>query len=421
MMAVPGLLDLGDPAALALLRRLDLYWGGMDAPTQAATLAALEVTVPPPAMPALDGSEDETTGPPLRQYLLPGGSLALGDPRGGFMVCDPADALAFDGATARRLHIMLSRRHAGITVLHGSTGAESRPGPPPVSGASSPYPQAVTVLPAKLLQRRTGWTGPSAIQWHVGGAVAWPFAPAPALLALATVLTGVRLVPDASAIFPERWGAGGADEAFALVSPALAAHLDDLLTLDVSDALRWALIRTCTDGPASLASRMAEALFAVPSFLLPDPALLPGAPDGAWEETLAVLQHPHHPQVLLGLTQPHRAVSGLRAALKDQQAHILVAGTRVAVETDAALFALRQAQVNGRLAILLCPPADGPVALYGMARDVALRTGGTVLAAAPCWGFRHRIEPDGREAGNAAWFGMGAALDEIDLLCADAF
>jgi hypothetical protein len=42
----------------------------------------------------------------------------------------------------------------------------------------------------------------------------------------------------------------------------------------------------------------------------------------------------------------------------------------------------------------------------------------TVTVSAPASGFCHRIDRLGQEAGNAAWFGMGAGLDEMDVFAA---
>ena len=46
-------------------------------------------------------------------------------------------------------------------------------------------------------------------------------------------------------------------------------------------------------------------------------------------------------------------------------------------------------------------------------------TSGRVIGVAPCWGYCHRMDAEGTETGNAGWFGMGAGLDEIDLIVGD--
>lgn len=93
-------------------------------------------------------------------------------------------------------------------------------------------------------------------------------------------------------------------------------------------------------------------------------------------------------------------------------------GVSAALESDAALFVARWATENGRIGVLLDPRVS-PLGLYSLAASLAHATDGAVVVAAPCWGFCHRIGRD-HEAGNAAWFGMGAGLDELDLLLSSA-
>jgi hypothetical protein len=395
-------LDLGDPSALALLRRLDARWGDMDPAARAAALAGLELVVPPPPVP----------GGPL---LMPGGSLALGRPLGdgGLLVCDPEGALVLPQEAAASLRMALEGRAGCATLLHRGDGPACLGGGPP----DDLPPQAATLVPAGTLPAFPDT--PAVVRWHAGGAAAWPLAPAPGLLALAA---GLAAVPLGGPGLGARIDAPGAEAAFARLSPALAAHLDDLLALDLSDALRWALTGLCTDGRASLANRMAEVLPVLPAVLLPDPEALPGAPGAGWEAALPELRTGG--AVLLGVeapAQPRRAVFALRAVLAEAPARLLRGEEEIALGSDLALFAAPQAAACGRLMVLLAPPAGGPVALYALAREAAQRAGAAVLAAAPCWGFRHSIRADGSEAGNAAWFGMGAALDELDLVCPDAF
>ena len=88
-------------------------------------------------------------------------------------------------------------------------------------------------------------------------------------------------------------------------------------------------------------------------------------------------------------------------------------GVTASLGSDAALFVARRAGDGGRIGVLIEPHACATRTLHSGA-DIAKEAGGSVIAAAPCWGFCHRIAANGREAGNAAWFGMGAGLDELD-------
>jgi hypothetical protein len=85
---------------------------------------------------------------------------------------------------------------------------------------------------------------------------------------------------------------------------------------------------------------------------------------------------------------------------------------------DTALGAVLPDGSAGRVGVII-PHPHSPLELYTMATKLARQLGATVIASAPCWGFCHRVAPDGIEAGNAAWFGMGIGLDEIDALVND--
>jgi hypothetical protein len=117
-------------------------------------------------------------------------------------------------------------------------------------------------------------------------------------------------------------------------------------------------------------------------------------------------------------------VAALRAAVSDDTAVIFhesrdgQQGVTAALDSDAALFVARWAGEGGRVGVLF-EPRLAPVGLYTLAAELAREVGGTVVAAAPCWGFCHRVTAHGREAGNASWFGMGVGLDELDLLVSD--
>ena len=194
-----------------------------------------------------------------------------------------------------------------------------------------------------------------------------------------------------------------------------------MLPVELSDDLRIALTDLCVSGGDSLAGRLADALAAVPACFLGDAETRPGEPPASWHFGGALLRQAGRPLVLLGLEgcpEPRRAIAVLREAISDTSA-LVFHETRdgqhrvtASLDSDAALFVARRAGDGGRIGVLI-EPQPAPSELYTLAADIAKEAGGGVLAAAPCWGFCHRVAADGREAGNAAWFGMGAGLDEL--------
>ncbi len=377
-------LDLGQPGAIALLQRLDLSWPRLGAAARRTLLSRLVLLPPCPACPADTGGQ---------VALLPGGALAWRDAAGRLLVCDPGSATAFADAAARRLRRDLAGVAEAVSVRQAPEGARLLPGAPAALRAPS-----ATLLPsgAPALADRLGGSGPAMVAWHRGGAVAWMLAEAPGLVGLAAALTAAPLRPG-HGLDRDHWAAEDAQAVFRLISPALAMHLDDLLALDLSDSLRWALRDLACDGPGSLASGLAGILQALPAAL---PAGDGGGRSGAGEVMLS----------LAGIAMPRRAVLGLRAALGHRPARL----RRADGEADLAAAAALPPPAQGPWDVLMAPPPDGPAGLYALAHEVARRCGATVTAVAPCWGFHHRIDADGRtEAGNAAWFGMGPTLDEL--------
>ncbi len=384
-MLADRVLELDDPGSIALLQHLDLVWPQLPTTVRSSLLASLVLLPPSPVR----GEHADA-----QAALLPGGALAWHDETGRLLVCDPESATAFAGDAARRLRRELAGIPAAFSVQHAPDGARLVPG----VAAALRGPSA-TLLPsgAPVLAGSFGAASPAMVVWHQGGAVAWALAEAPGLVGLAAALTGVPLLPE-QALARELWAAEDALTVFQLISLALAMHLDDLLALDVSDSLRWALRQHACSGPDSLASGLADVLQALPSALPAVPGT--GRKGKAGEVMLS----------LADVTMARRAVLGLRAALGNRAARLRRTGGEVDLAADAALFAAQP----GTLRVLMAAPPDGPVGLYALAHEIAGRCGATVTAVAPCWGFQHRIDADGRtETGNAAWFGMGPTLDEL--------
>jgi hypothetical protein len=392
-------LDLGCAASLARLRRADQQWLRLDPAAGRSALADLDIAVPP-REPAADDL-----------VVLPGGAIALFGTAPGALVCDPQEAVATTQPDRWRTALGAD----ALTLLHGPAGLAVHAGPPP------PRPPAQCLTIAADLPGAPA--GRVLIQWLRHGAVLWPLVQAPPLLVLAATLTGQPLEPGAPPLPAADWQAADADLRYDRVAPALAEHVSDLLAAEVSDALRFALVAHCVDGRASLASRIAEALAVLPAHVLPRPAAWPGAPTAGWGSAAARLLTSRSPLVLLGLERadpPRRTVTALRAAAQRQRRAALFLETDdpadreiIPIDSDAALFLARRAAATVRLGLVCAPPED-PIALYALAHHLAEAADVPVLAAAPCWGFRHRIDPDGGEAGNAAWFGLGAGLDELD-------
>jgi hypothetical protein len=215
-----------------------------------------------------------------------------------------------------------------------------------------------------------------------------------------------------------------------LIAPALTERLVEVLGPGLDDFPFFALRDACVTGHLSLAWRIAEAIGALPSCFLDDPDAVPGMPPGVWRNGIGHLRDAAGGVALLCLDKAAGTVASIRALRGViEQAEVLAFGeqgeslpgtplnTPVPLHGDAAIFLARRASAAGWLALAVPAPA-APVDLYARAHAAAEATGGQITTAAPCWGFLHSIGPNGKEAGNAGWFGMGAGLDEIDAMFA---
>jgi hypothetical protein len=351
--------------------------------------------------------------------LLPGGAVTLRGPD-AILVCDPAEAIGFNAAEANRLHRGLGARVDVSTLSHTAKGV--------VLCARVPKllpPQAATIAPdATKLPIRTPFTGPVLIQWGIRGAVAWPLVTAPAAFAVVASIaasplarSGSGLINHVSAIASGSWYAEDAEARSRLIAPALAEHLTD--TLGDSAA--------CLDGRDGLIGRIGEMLAMLPSCFLPDPTAIPGAPPAAWKHGIAHIFDAADNLALLGLDHviaPIAMIHALRDFIDDAELLAFdsdgaaLPGSPVRLHSDAAMFLARNIRARDRLGLAVPTPAS-PVDLYALEHNAADVTGARITAIAPCWGFCHRIDADGEECGNAGWFGMGAGLDEMDVLLAD--
>ena len=354
--------------------------------------------------------------------LLPGGILVMRHPE-AILVADPLEAVTLRDIEARQLRRSLSGRLGVATLLHTEDGITLRTQLPDLL----PPQSASIVTDASKLPGQAATPGPVVIQWFANGATIWPLVPAPPSLALAASVAAVQVAENAPPVAPEFWDAADGETRLHLVAAGLVDYLSELLADDLSDDLRFALADLCVGGSDSLASRLADALAAIPACFLGDPSTSPGEPPLSWNTGVALLRRARGPLALLGLEtacEPRRTIAALREAIADPTAVIFhetrygQRGVTASLGSDAALFVARWAGADGRIGVLL-EPRCSPLELYALAAGLAQETGGAVIAAAPCWGYCHRVAADGREAGNAAWFGMGAGLDELDLLVSD--
>ena len=414
---LPFELDLRSHAGFARLRRMNLLWPELPDSKRRAWSRNLEIVLPPRALAARDIA------------LLPGGAVTIRD-QNAILVCDPAEANTFNETEAKRLRRVLGVRADVATVSHAGEGIVLTRRVP-----KSLPPQAVTVVPdASKLPVRTGFTGAVLIQWSTRGAVAWPLVAAPPTFALAASIAATPLaesrpglVRQASPLAPETWSADDAEARFQLIAPALGEHAVDVIADTVRGDLRDALIGVCVRGSESLAWRIAQGLAMLPSCFLEDPAAIPGSPPASWRQAADHVRDATENLVLLGLDNmfgPVATIRALRDVIEDAEV-LAVAGNGdalpggpVPLHCDTGIFLARQAEEHGRLGLVMPMPAS-PVDLYTLAHDVAAMTGVRVIAVAPAWGFCHRVAPSGEESGNAGWFGMGAGLDEVDVMFAD--
>jgi hypothetical protein len=418
----PKSLDLRECAELARLRRMSLRWPELSATEQHAWLKSREIMLPP----------CEIAKPEIA--LLPGGAVALRSP-GETLVCDPVEAVVFNQAEVKPLRRLLRGRGDVTTLIHTSGGVTLHSRVP-----KHLPPQAVSIMPNMgKLPFRDGFSGPGLIQWGLHGAVARPLVAASGLLALAVSIAAspqvgggpglVRggLVRGGWGIVAETWQAADAADRCRLIAVGLMEHLSDLVAGTICDELRFGLMEACTEGPESLAARIAKALAILPTCFAADPNAFPGTPPLVWRRAMAHIRDAMHPRSLLGLdnlVDPLAVTRSLRDTLEHAEVTAFdedgdaVLGGPVALHSDAALFLARKAGSQGRLGVAIPTPAS-PLDLYALIQEVALVSQARIIAVAPAWGFCHRIGPDDEESGNAGWFGMGVGLDEVDDISGD--
>ena len=410
-------LDLREGAGFAELRRMNLLWPELSANEQRGWLDRTDIMLPPCEIGRTE------------MALLPGGAVALRSPT-DILVCDPGEAAVFNQAEVKQLRRLLRGRADVITMLHVGGEVLLQPRVP-----KQLPPQAVSIVPnAGRLPFRVGFNGPVLIQWGQHGAVARPLVVVSGLLALAVSLAaapridrGPGLIRGGSVITADTWQAVDIEDRCRLIVVALLEHLSDLVADTVCDDLRCALMEDCAAGPESLAARIAKAIGVLPTCFHPDPDALPGAPPAVWRQAMAHIHESPHPRALFGLDNlidPLAAIRSLRDSLElaevmafDQDGEIVLGGP-VALHSDAALFLARSAGPLGRLGVTIPTPVS-PLDLYALTHEIALVSRARILAVAPAWGFCHRIGPNGKESGNAGWFGMGVGLDEVDTLLGD--
>lgn len=403
-------IDLADPAGMALLARLDICWLHMSGKEQAKCLRDKHFTISI-SVPAVSGI-----------VILAGGIVALRTPE-GVLVADPLSAVTLSAVAARRLETVLRSRRNVMTLVHDTAGVTSQPGVP-----AKFSPQTVTVVAAaSRLPHSAGMSGPALVQWCRGGATAWSLRAAPPLAVLAAHAASLAVVHGGVPVPAAFWSAPDSASRQDRIADSVAELANGLLGDDISDDLRRTVIDCCIAGPDSLASRIADVLGAIPACFHAGASQSPGEPPAAWRHGAALLHELGADHVMLGLrdvAHPHRAIAALRSTLSDVAAMLfLEAGTdarraTVALGSDAAEFLTRRAGPHGRIGVIIPSAATCPADLYAIAHGLTAGANATVVISAPCWGLCHQIASDFSEAGNAGWFGMGAGLDELDIVVA---
>jgi hypothetical protein len=399
--------DLAQACRSGLLALLDFHWPLLTEAQRAACLQDKHFSVPAP--------RPYTSG----LFLLPGGVLVLATPE-GLLVADPVSAVSFTPDEAKVLNTAVRRRRDALTVLHQPDGVVCRTGLP-----ARRAPQCMTIVSGmQKLVKCASISGPGLIHWSSGGAMVWALRAAPPLFTLALRASAIELLPDEAPLPAELWDAVGANACANHVTPGLAELVNDLLSGEVGDDLRHDLLQCCIAGDDSLAASIGAALSAVPSSVQADPSRPLGTLPGDWPHGGALLEAAGHGHALFGIeamSDPMRMIGVLRATFRGTQAVVfLEAGVAsrcatVGIEEEAALFVARRAGGEDRIGLILPCDDNAPADLYVLADQLAAEGGATVTVSAPDWGLRHRIGHDGQEAGNAAWFGMGAGLDELDI------
>jgi len=403
-------LDLCGAAAITRLRLIAAFWPAWPTETRQLWLQRQEIALPPRAL-----SDQDVA-------ILPGGAVTVRGPD-GILVCDPAEAVTLSAIEARELRAALRRRTDAIHLLHGDSGI--------VRNLRLPVrlpPQAVTIVQdASRLPGHLASAGPVLIQWCRKGAVAWPMVEAPLPFALAGSVAAMPVAARGQALATGHWDGPDVEARCRLLGPGIAEHASDILTDEIPDDLKDALIDSCIAGRDGLIRRIAAGLAMLPVCFQAEASMPPGGRPLAWRNAIAHIEQTAPPQALLGfenVADPVTALRALRTLLDFPNALVVteVSGVNdaepVPLRHDAALFLGRRTLSPARIGVIVPVPAM-PVDLYALASSLAGRIGTAVTAVAPCWGFCHRIDADGAEVGNAGWFGMGAGIDEMDVLIGD--
>lgn len=397
-----GTYDLTTPAGLALLRRFDAEFHRLPAAVRADAAAGLQLVLP---------LADRAEG----LLVLPGGVLSWRQ-QDAILLPDPGSVLGIVEAAALWQAVTAT---GGVTIRHEADGLR-------IATDAARRPQAATLLPsaavlAPLLPALAEWRGPVLIHWHGQGAAIWEMVPAPPPLALAVSLAGEALAPGVT--LPRfLWAMGDGDERYQLLSSGLAAHLDEILASEISDALRFAVVAHWTDGEDSMASRLADGLALLPSAFGAEASRPAGLEALAgWPRAAAKLGPA---QAMIGIAAAEAAEAWdprLRqtflAALRETQR----AGTLLLPEASRGEPALLDSLAADRLvrgtapayaALTSVAEEHGPPALLRRMAALALRLGVPVLLAVPDWGLCHWLDPAGGPGnGNGRGYGLGAALE----------
>ena len=409
--ALPTEIDLGAHDMAMQLARFEAVWTVLPARLRATAIAELRLSVPAP--------DAHTHG----VILLPGGAVALRAGLEGVLVADPHSAAALGRTAAAALRMAVAAAPGTQTLVHLAEGIALRPSLPTALPAQSCSLITDATVLAAALPAAARWTGRAIVQWRDGGAVAWRLVAAPSVLALAASLSASVIEPGARPLASGAWQAVGQAARLEQLAPGLFDRVNDLLVDEVNDTLRYALAERAVTGTDCVADRVIEALRLLPGLFGPDHRQDAGAHLlAAWPRAQAALQGQGTDLAMIGIEGGVAGPEGLAAlrAVLDREGLLFAerpaAARMVVLGGRAARTAADRLDEGNRFGVLIAPPSD-PAALFALAESVSRRTGVRVVAAAPCWNFYHRLDArTDTEAGNAAWFGMGAGLDELEWL-----
>ena len=407
----PQEVELGTSEGIVTLAKLAAAWRMLPPQSRGSYLRGVQFSV--------------STPPPRteRITLLPGGVVAMYGPE-GLRVPDPLSTVTFNEAETRRVKARLRHGQAAVTLIHAPEGVVSRPGIP----ADLP-PQSVTIVahPSRLPKLGNSCCLPAIVQWGLRGGVAWSLTAAPPLLSLAAHVAATPVENDGAALPADIWAAADIQARSDMIAAGVAELVDDCLAGTACEDLRSEIIGRCA---RCLALPTAQVLSTVPACFQADATHWPGELPGTWHNGMALLRKADLGRAMLGIDgvpEAQRVITALRDNLSHTDAVVfLETGSNprcstVQLDSAAADFLVRRAGVRGRIGVLLSADNISPVELYCLANGIAYAAGSTVTAVAPCWGLCHRVTIAGEEAGNASWFGMGAGLDELDVIAATDF